>query len=107
MVKVSARGITRAASSRGPRRNASYGSAHLRPDAEEVRLGVTGAVGVQASRLAADEEGLLPILQQFRAANDQTSWTTARNAYSAWYASTQAVIDAATPLLASLGVQCT
>jgi hypothetical protein len=67
---------------------------------------VEGPAGAEAERLAAIEQELLPILDQFRAARDQTSWTSARTAYTNWYNRSLPVLTETVEKLADLGVQC-
>ena len=67
---------------------------------------IEGPTGDVASRLAAVEQGLLPILEQFRISSDQASWTAARDAYTRWYSESVAAITAASSKLGDLGVHC-
>ena len=65
-----------------------------------------GPIAVEAEKLAVLEEGLLPILDQFRAVSDQASWTAAGEAYTRWYNQSISVIADVAPRLADLGVHC-
>lgn len=60
-------------------------------------------------RLAATQRDLLPILADLDAVTvtgDLSKWTAATHDYTAWYNSTQSVVQAIAPTLTSLGVTC-
>jgi len=67
---------------------------------------IDGPVGLEANKLAAVEQGLLPILEQFRNATDQAGWTSARDAYTRWYNQSVPVIEGVSSRLGALGVHC-
>lgn len=67
---------------------------------------IDGPIGFEASKLAAVEQGLLPILEQFRNVGDQAGWTTARDAYTRWYNQSVTVITDVSSSLGALGVHC-
>jgi hypothetical protein len=68
---------------------------------------VNGAqIAAEASQLAAVEEGLLPILAQFRATTDQAGWAAATAAYTSWYNQSLIVIEGVASRLDGLGVHC-
>jgi hypothetical protein len=75
-------------------------------DAIAALQAIEGNVGAEAERLATVEQGLLPILDQFRNAQDQQGWTAARDAYGRWYGQSTQVITNTVANLEKLGVHC-
>ena len=79
--------------------------------ADRLKAAATWPPGREAAtRLAATQRDLLPILANLEAATtqaDTSQWTAATHAYTDWYNSTFSVLQAVEPMLTSLGVACT
>jgi hypothetical protein len=79
-------------------------------DRLEAAAGGSSAGSEALKRLAATQRDLLPILADLDAVTttgDLSKWIAATHDYTAWYNSTQSVLQAVAPTLTSLGVKCT
>jgi hypothetical protein len=59
-----------------------------------------------AQRIAEIEEGLLPILDQFRSMSDESDWAAVTGAYRSWYNASAPQLPALATQLESAGVRC-
>jgi TPP-dependent trihydroxycyclohexane-1,2-dione (THcHDO) dehydratase len=71
-----------------------------------LRAITDGRIADEARLLAEAEEGLIPVLAQFRAIKSPSDWTAVTNAYTAWFNATGSVVREVAPRLDELGVRC-